>query len=374
MVFFRLPDETDAGGSSLRDLAALDVPASPRLLLRQSAAEQLELANTSAFDLPPRLSGEKSDRDRGYALEIDAPAPVFREALAGDFWRVASHANPDAKKPIATVVPLATRLTFWFSQLRAGATLRTGLLQLAPGASLDRRSLSNHPLRRICPMETALSPRHARASTMKHRRLPRILLMLAAAITLAAHRSRATGDFYEQPLQTLSDYLKLDQLPAKSFQQIEDETRKPPADGAKINFKAELEALPKMTGAEALASIDKMIAAARADGANPLLNLLNDVRDLFSGPAQALESIAYLKWRLNHAVEFGVDWEKNRKKPDAPTDEAAPAPGEGLGQRDRGRTGESLARDEAALALPGRRGSLSRTRGGGQPDVFSASW
>jgi hypothetical protein len=92
--------------------------------------------NDSAFDLPPRLSGEKSDRDRGYALEIDAPAPFFREALAGDFWRVAAHANPEAKKPIPTIVPLATRLTFWFSQLRAGATLRTGLLQLAPTGTL----------------------------------------------------------------------------------------------------------------------------------------------------------------------------------------------------------------------------------------------
>ena len=137
VVFFRLPDETDPGGASLRDLGALDVPSSPRLVLRQSAEEQLELVNESSFDLPPRLSGEKSDRDRGYALEIDAPAPLFREALAGDFWRVASHANPDAKKPVPTVVPFATRLTFWFSQLRAGAALRTGLLQLAPGASLD---------------------------------------------------------------------------------------------------------------------------------------------------------------------------------------------------------------------------------------------
>ena len=69
-------------------------------------------------------------------MEIDAPAPVFREALAGDFWRVAAHANPEAKKHIPTIEPLATRLTFWFSQLRAGASLRTGLLQLAPDGKL----------------------------------------------------------------------------------------------------------------------------------------------------------------------------------------------------------------------------------------------
>jgi len=137
VVFFRLPDVTDPADASLRDLGALAASGQPHLILRTGAEEQLELVNDSAFDLPPRLSGEKSDRDRGYALEIDAPAPVFREALAGDFWRVAAHANPEAKKPIPTIVPLATRLTFWFSQLRAGASLRTGLLQLAPAGTLD---------------------------------------------------------------------------------------------------------------------------------------------------------------------------------------------------------------------------------------------
>jgi hypothetical protein len=137
VVFFRLPEDGDPACASLRDLGSLASTGHAHLILRQSAEEQLELVNDSAFDLPPRLSGEKSDRDRGYALEIDAPAPVFREALAGDFWRVAAHANPESKKPIPTLVPLATRLTFWFSQLRAGASLRTGLLQLAPDGRLD---------------------------------------------------------------------------------------------------------------------------------------------------------------------------------------------------------------------------------------------
>jgi hypothetical protein len=136
IVFFRLPDDNDPAGASLRDLGALASAGHAHLILRQSAEEQLELVNDSPFDLPPRLSGGKGDRDRGYALEIDAPAPVFREALAGDFWRVAAHANPEAEKPTPTLVPLATRLTFWFSQLRAGASLRTGLLQLAPDGRL----------------------------------------------------------------------------------------------------------------------------------------------------------------------------------------------------------------------------------------------
>jgi hypothetical protein len=38
----------------------------------------------------------------------------------------------------AVAVPLATRLTFWFSHLRARQSLRTGLIQLAPGANLDQ--------------------------------------------------------------------------------------------------------------------------------------------------------------------------------------------------------------------------------------------
>ena len=135
IVFFRLPDGSDPAGWSLSDLAKLAAPGSPRLILRQSAGDQLELVNDSPTDLAPRLTGEKGDRDRGYALELDAPAPVFREALAGDFWRVTSHANPDAKMPKPVAVPLATRLTFWFSDLRAGAARRTGLLQLAPGAT-----------------------------------------------------------------------------------------------------------------------------------------------------------------------------------------------------------------------------------------------
>ena len=137
ILLFRLPDGSDPSGWSLGDLGRLASRERPRLVLRQTSAEQLELVNDSPFDLEPRLSGEKGDRDRGYALEVDATAPLFREALAGDFWRVTSHARPDSPQPAAVAVPLATRLTFWFSQLRAGGRLQTGLLQLAPGARIE---------------------------------------------------------------------------------------------------------------------------------------------------------------------------------------------------------------------------------------------
>ena len=94
------------------------------------------LKNPSDADLPPRLGGD-GPGDRGYALEIDAPTRTWREAIAGDFWRVAAHADPDTK-PVAVPVSLATRLTFWFSRLRAGESLITGLIQLAPDADLHQ--------------------------------------------------------------------------------------------------------------------------------------------------------------------------------------------------------------------------------------------
>ncbi len=160
VVLFRLPDGGGPGGWSLGDLAALATDEKPRLILRRTTGGPLELVNESPVDLAPRLSGEKSDRDRGYALEIDAPAPVFREALAGDFWRVTSHAQPDAEKPIAVLVPLATRLTFWFSHLRGRASLRPGLLQFAPGATVEAlryRVLDGNPAPAWQPLAPALS-------------------------------------------------------------------------------------------------------------------------------------------------------------------------------------------------------------------------
>jgi hypothetical protein len=136
LVFFRLPDSTAPSGWSLRQLGHLD--ATPHLVLRKAGTSaQLELVNETDADLEPRLSSAKSqgDLDRGYALELDAPAAVFRDAQEGDFWRVLGQAE-NARRTVA--VPLATRLTFWFSHLRARQSLRTGLIQLAPGANLDQ--------------------------------------------------------------------------------------------------------------------------------------------------------------------------------------------------------------------------------------------
>ena len=136
-VFFRLPDSSDPSGWSIPQLKELMEGRVDTAKLRlEKESTGFVLKNPSDADLPPRLGGD-GPGDRGYALEIDAPTRTWREAIAGDFWRVAAHADPDTK-PVAVPVSLATRLTFWFSRLRAGESLITGLIQLAPDADLHQ--------------------------------------------------------------------------------------------------------------------------------------------------------------------------------------------------------------------------------------------
>jgi hypothetical protein len=138
VVCFRLPDSSAPSGWSLRQLGHLD--AAPHLVFRKTeASQQLELLNESDADLEPRLAGanDAGGLERGYALEMDAPAAVFRDVHEGDFWRVIGHVDPDGARQ-AVVTPLATRLTFWFGHLRARQWLRTGVIQLAPGAAFSQ--------------------------------------------------------------------------------------------------------------------------------------------------------------------------------------------------------------------------------------------
>ena len=135
IVFFRLPDAEDDSTISLRSLAAGDGQA-PKMHAWISGGA-LVLENRGAADLAPRLAGERHDRDRGHTLEVDAPAAYFREAEPGDFHRVTAHVSPESEPRIAPV-HAATRITFWVSHLDAGASLRSGLFQLAPHADARR--------------------------------------------------------------------------------------------------------------------------------------------------------------------------------------------------------------------------------------------
>jgi hypothetical protein len=127
IVFFRLPDSTSSSGWSLHQLGHLE--ARPRLILRKPAdSETLELSNAGDGDFEPRFGRNEMDTG-GCALEIEAATPIFREAQAGDFASLDAFVGDKPAK-----VPFATRLRFRFAQLRATENLRTGLIQLAPGA------------------------------------------------------------------------------------------------------------------------------------------------------------------------------------------------------------------------------------------------
>jgi len=160
-------------------------------------------------------------------------------------------------------------------------------------------------------METGHTPTHHRS--VKRHPHPRLLLAVLATLGLSPLPAGATGDYYEEPLQTLSEYLRLDQLPAKSFEEVLKETSKPVGELPEINYAAELLALSKKPGPEALASVDKMIGVARARAEVNVLSLLNDLRDVLAGPANAAESAAYLEWRIAQADRFGVRFEKPKE-------------------------------------------------------------
>lgn len=128
VVFFRFPDSTDPSGWSLRQLGHLE--AAPRLSARVNPeTSQIELRNESDADLAFAATHDA----RGYALQIEAPTAVFRDAGEGEFWRLAGEANG---RPVT--VPLANRLNFSFSHLRAHEILRTGPIRLAPGANFSQ--------------------------------------------------------------------------------------------------------------------------------------------------------------------------------------------------------------------------------------------
>lgn len=133
VIYFRLPDARASSGKSLREFARRGKAADPALTLTR-VGDQLVLTNDGACDLPARAVGD-GPQDRGYAVEVDAAGAIFRDAEGGEFFRVAGHREPDSENPKRVEVPSATRLTFWFSALPAGAALKSGVFLLAPAAN-----------------------------------------------------------------------------------------------------------------------------------------------------------------------------------------------------------------------------------------------
>ncbi len=148
IAVFRLPEGGASGGWSLAEWTSLlsaQKPAGPAFRLARSG-DAIELTNTSAIDLPPRLSGPGGPQDRGWQLELEAGGvAAFREASAGDFAAVHGHRQPDSAQPVHVAIPLAERLTFWLADLPAGATRRSGLLLVAPGAGPLRWRIPGSP-------------------------------------------------------------------------------------------------------------------------------------------------------------------------------------------------------------------------------------
>ncbi|CAN5671019.1 hypothetical protein BH09VER1_BH09VER1_01780 [soil metagenome] len=136
IIYFRLPEDSAAGGWTMDQLSQLGSDRPPRLFLQRDSSGGLQLVNDSPVDLAPRLAGQ-DEWDRGYALEIDGQAPIFRDIEPGDFWRLAAHRDPESH-PVASPVALATRLTFWFSNLPARHHLAIRIFQLAPHADLSQ--------------------------------------------------------------------------------------------------------------------------------------------------------------------------------------------------------------------------------------------
>jgi hypothetical protein len=138
-VFFRLPDSSAASGCSLSQLGHLD--AKPNLVVKVSASGTgLMLGNNGPGDLAPMF--DPRNPAEGYRLEIANEGLPFREAEGGDFHRLGARSSGRAR----LAVPFTREIAFGFSDLRAGQSLQTGLIQLAPGDSFRQTRYRIQPL------------------------------------------------------------------------------------------------------------------------------------------------------------------------------------------------------------------------------------
>ena len=129
-IYFRLADSGDPSGYSVRDLASAKAE-SPELKLSRDSSGRFVLTNDSAMDLMPVVRGKES---RGYTLEVDAGAPVWREVIAGGF----ATAHLGKRTGLG-----AAQLEFRFAHLVAGQTLTTGYIVEAGSAATIRWRVRN---------------------------------------------------------------------------------------------------------------------------------------------------------------------------------------------------------------------------------------
>ncbi|HEY0256453.1 MAG TPA: hypothetical protein VGC39_03340 [Candidatus Methylacidiphilales bacterium] len=125
VIYFRLADENDPSGFSVRDLNADQYHESALRLTRDDSG-RFVLTNIGTTDLMPAVRGAGAD-ERGYALEIEAQAPVWREAIAGDFAKATTAAVGASGSALGSA-----RLEFWFAHLASGNSLATGYIDEAP--------------------------------------------------------------------------------------------------------------------------------------------------------------------------------------------------------------------------------------------------
>ena len=135
VCWFRLPTGSASSGWSLAQVLA-GADAKPQLALRVGT-DSLRLENHGEGDLPPHLQHATGDQ-RGWQIELEDEShrSVFREATAGDFAHVQGHTDPDATESREVGPSHATRLTFWFADLKSGTVRSAGLFQLAPDARM----------------------------------------------------------------------------------------------------------------------------------------------------------------------------------------------------------------------------------------------
>ncbi len=119
VIWFQWPDGRAADGWSARQLAHLGDERDSQLELSM-ANHRLVLRNEGPIDLAPNLN-------QGYRLELVSEEPIYEEAGQGSF------ASFSSDKPL----PLATRISWTFAHLPAGATIETAYTDLKKGTNLN---------------------------------------------------------------------------------------------------------------------------------------------------------------------------------------------------------------------------------------------